>query len=139
MKNRLSGFFPLIYAVSCFILSCMVTQAASADISAEHSVSEWTNTPVVRIVSGSLKGYRDKESTWTWKGVPYAEPPVGPLRWKPPKDLEPWTGTIKAKRFGPMCVQYKPIAEKQITGSEDCLYLNIWRPQTAETGLPVYL
>jgi para-nitrobenzyl esterase len=83
-----------------------------------------------------ISGLSDKNS-WCWKGISYATPPVGPLRWKAPLDPTPWIGTRKARKFGNSAAQIMPIIGP--TGSEDCLYLNVWHPKTSETELPVYL
>ena len=65
-----------------------------------------------------------------WLGIPYAAPPVGPLRWQPPQPPTPWTTTLAATAFGNQCIQTSG-------GSEDCLYLNVWRPADSSTNLPV--
>ena len=59
----------------------------------------------------------------SWKGIPYAAPPVGDLRWRGPQPVRPWTGVKDASRFGPACMQTDNVAK-----SEDCLTLNVWRP-----------
>lgn len=69
-----------------------------------------------------------------WSGIPYAKPPIGPLRWQPPQPHEPWESPRDATRFGSSCYQ------GQESGSEDCLFLNIAAPAvalTAEMPLPV--
>ena len=75
--------------------------------------------------------------------VPFAKPPIGSLRWRAPEDLEPWEGVRTAKERAPECIQPKLAPPLTIlpeaTGSEDCLYLNIYRPQTREENLPVYV
>ena len=90
--------------------------------------------------------------TYAWKGVPFAAAPVGDLRWKPPVDPAAWTSPKYTQQFGNACVQsgrlYGPGLNNkydatigtslgQTVGSEDCLYLNIWRPAGAATNLPV--
>ena len=90
--------------------------------------------------------------TYAWKGVPFAAAPVGALRWKPPVDPAAWTSPKYTQQFGNACVQgsrlYGPGLNNkydatigssltQTVGSEDCLYLNIWRPASAATNLPV--
>ncbi len=132
--------FILMMSVPAFIMiSCVSGPGRLQRVSEKYEVAEWSGIPVTMTKYGRVEGFPDKENTWVWRGIPYAGPPVGPLRWKPPVEPEPWAGTLKAKRFGPMGVQYRPIGKNRITGSEDCLYLNVWRPQTGETGLPVYV
>ena len=91
--------------------------------------------------------------TYAWKGVPFAKPPVGALRWKAPVEPDSWTGSVRqATAFGNACVQYGRIygpgsnntydatigsTLNQAVGSEDCLYLNIWRPASSDKKLPV--
>ena len=99
-------------------------------------------------VYGKVAGKDDSAAngTYSWKGVPFAKPPVGALRWKAPVDPEPWTTTKATQKFGNACVQtgrlYGPGQNNQYdatigtsvgktTGAEDCLYLNIWAPSTA--------
>jgi len=93
---------------------------------------------------GTVKGFADDANTWAWKGIPFARPPVGDLRWMAPEDPESWEGVRQADEFCDWCPQYfvedagPPPSIPIITGSEDCLYVNIWRPQSEEKNLPVY-
>ena len=103
---------------------------------------------------GMVRGTDDSATsgTYAWKGVPYAQPPVGAMRWQPPAEPAAWTGERSATRFGSACLQmgriYGPGANNRFDdtigqtlntplGSEDCLTLNIWRPATAQDNLPV--
>ena len=105
-------------------------------------------------VFGTVVGTDNSASsgTYAWKGVPFAAAPVGDLRWKPPVDPTAWTSPKYTQQFGNACVQagrlYGPGLNNkydatigtslgQTVGSEDCLYLNIWRPAGAATQLPV--
>jgi len=86
---------------------------------------------------------------WTYgvrlfRGIPYAAPPVGNLRWRPPQPIIPWQGAKAADHFSPVCMQ--PATDTEGNGwreglvpmSEDCLYLNVWTPaQSATAKLPV--
>ncbi len=111
--------------------------------------------PEVRqIVYGTVQGSNQASTTGTyaWKGIPYAQPPVGALRWKAPVAPVAWTGTRQTTTFGHACLQngriYGPgtnntydatIATTLNTpvGNEDCLTLNVWRPASDTTNLPV--
>ena len=86
--------------------------------------------------SGTISGLRTNGVS-AYKGVPFAAPPVGDLRWRPPVHAAPWTGTRKADAFAPACMQVgvSMPGETPPTVSEDCLYLNIWTPAKAETKI----
>lgn len=78
----------------------------------------------------------------TFKGIPFAEPPVGVLRWREPQPVKNWTGVRNADEFGPACMQHlAPNADYWLRGkgmSEDCLYLNVWTPAKSDKErLPV--
>jgi para-nitrobenzyl esterase len=91
--------------------------------------------PVVRAPTGAARGLTDGDIR-VFKGLPYAQPPIGPLRWKPPRPFAPWQGVRDATRFGPACVQPSPqpksiYLDEPAQMSEDCLSLNIWTPKDA--------
>ena len=79
------------------------------------------------VVRGAVTG-----SVISWKGIPYAAPPVGPLRWCNPQPSLRWSGVRDATRFGPACLQADDVPK-----SEDCLTINVWRPLPAAKPLPV--
>jgi para-nitrobenzyl esterase len=79
-----------------------------------------------------------------WRGIPYAAPPVGELRWKPPQPVIPWKGRLNATDFGPACPQPPcPLAIPPDSGEvldEDCLRLNVWTPaRRTKEKLPVFV
>lgn len=95
----------------------------------------------VATVAGSLQGVTQGDVT-SFKGIPFAAPPVGENRWRAPQPMAPWDGVRSAAAFGPDCAQVASAfgASGNPAGtSEDCLYLNIWRPAGVSAGqkLPV--
>lgn len=113
-------------------------------------------TEVVPVTGGDLRGILNKEgNVEIFAGIPFAAPPVGDLRWKEPQDVIPWTGVRDADRFAPMAMQnengrFFQTLMNIYTGSkndrtykgpmsEDCLYLNVWRPvgKVPQGGWPV--
>ncbi|WP_158915626.1 carboxylesterase/lipase family protein [Caulobacter sp. S45] len=96
--------------------------------------------PVKAVVdSGALVG-EVADGVATFKGIPFAAPPVGALRWRPPAAPQPWTGERDATRFGAGCPQKDgPDKGGPQTSSEDCLFLNVWTPAEHPAGasLPV--
>ncbi len=83
----------------------------------------------VRTESGVVEGTTSRDSkVRIYKGIPYAAPPVGPLRWKPPQPALAWSGIRKATGFGPRCMQgriYEDMVFRDRGPSEDCLSLNV--------------
>jgi len=92
-------------------------------------------TPVVRTSSGAVCGLVFNGVN-EWLGIPYAAPPVGSLRWAPPQPPAPWSATLAATAFGSICTQPAVGKSGPNTGSEDCLFINVWAPPGA-IGLPV--
>lgn len=89
---------------------------------------------IVRTKSGDIKGY-ERDGLIEYLGIPYAEPPVGKLRFKRAVPVTPWENVFDAKQYGPEAVQFD---EGELKGSEDCLTLNIQRPSAGE-NLPVFV
>ena len=85
--------------------------------------------PQVAVDAGTLAGTVETDGVRVFKGIPFAAPPTGNLRWREPQPLAPWTGVRDASDFGDRCQQmpfppYRPIGGSGM--SEDCLYLNVW-------------
>lgn len=100
-------------------------------------VKAWTGRPVVETRYGVVRGFADQASTWVWKAIPFARPPIGELRWKAPRDPQPWDEIREETELSGRACQNRLLTDS-IIGSEDCLYLNVVRPQSAEKDLPVY-
>ncbi len=90
---------------------------------------------------GVVEGTLESSGIRSFKGIPFAEPPVGDLRWKPPQPPATWSGVRKADKFGPRAMQRPIFGDMNFRSngmSEDCLYLNVWTPaKSAEGRLPV--
>ena len=123
--------------VSGFILSVVV---CSLNAQQANDIAE-IDGPVIKTSSGQLRG-ASVDDVSVFKGIPYAAPPVGEYRWRPPQPVIPWEGVRDALTFGPDCAQAgwgaAPGTIREGT-SEDCLYLNLWVPKGAkpESKLPV--
>ena len=129
----------------------------------EKSAAYYSNpasTEVLQLKNGKVKGVFNKDKTVEiYAKIPYAKPPVGELRWKEPQPVENWDGILNCSKFGPRAMQPKdsPVMntlvdmyalkgwypdfrmEKYQKRSEDALYLNIWRPSTNATNLPILM
>lgn len=89
--------------------------------------------------TGDVVGYVDHNGSHAWLGIPFAQPPSGDLRWKAPLAAKPWSGTRESIAIGSACTQIgnvlsgaDPADYGLPDGSEDCLYLNIWAPASAD-------
>jgi para-nitrobenzyl esterase len=117
MRNILS---PGIIVLLTLLLSGTATaQAGPAD------------PTLATIDSGTIRGVT-AGGVISFKGIPYAAPPVGELRWRMPQSVKAWRGVINADKLGPSCLQPGDMLK-----SEDCLTLNVWRPANATQPLPV--
>ncbi len=94
-------------------------------------------TTVVEVTGGTIEGI-EQDGIFSYKGIPFAAPPVGDLRWKAPEPVQPWTGIKKADAFAPACMQAANSMGNTAPVSEDCLYLNVWTPaRKQDEKLPV--
>ena len=103
------------------------------------TVMQAQSTNVVRTTEGSVRG-SVVHGVASWKGIPFAAPAVGPLRWRAPQPATPWTGVRDAIEYQHDCMQLpfpSDAAPLGTTPSEDCLYLNVWKPAQTTGRLPV--
>jgi para-nitrobenzyl esterase len=102
----------------------------------------FAQAPQLRISNGLIEGTTEASAIRSFKGIPFAEAPVGELRWKEPQPVKNWEGVRKATHFGNNPMQRPIFGDMRFRSSgmnEDCLYLNVWAPATAKPGakLPV--
>ena len=109
---------------------------------AQHAENQNAFPVPITTVNGIIEGEFDvKTYIQSFKGIPFAQPPVGNLRWKAPQALTNWPGVKQTKKFGPRAIQsyiFGDMGFRSDGTSEDCLYLNIWSPaKSANEKLPV--
>jgi para-nitrobenzyl esterase len=97
--------------------------------------------PTVAVIGGQIRGTVLDKGGAVFKGIPYAQPPVGDLRWREPMPVKPWTGVREATEFGPICAQFMSLIPNAAQISkEDCLYLNVWTSEwPSKSRRPVML
>ncbi len=126
----------VLSTIACALLAGCATYAPQPPVSPEASSR---SGPEVTVKTGTLAGTHEA-GVLAFKGIPYAAPPIGKLRWEPPQLAASWTGVREAKTYAHDCMQ-KPFPEDaaplRTKPSEDCLYLNVWRPDNAKKKLPV--
>lgn len=151
---RLLGY---IGYVAIFALILFLTWPPTKAVPAYEGKTPVYTEPVT-LPKGRVRGvYIADGAVELYAGIPYAQPPVGELRWQEPRDPQPWAGVLDADHFAPMCMQptHLPIYNSlaQIIGyhdykisltdnyvppvSEDGLYVNVWKPAGEVAGLPV--
>ena len=122
-KNMLLAFLSLLLGSQTF------AQTANS-----HSMTK------IKTANGMVEGIYDSGIN-TFKGIPFAAPPVGEFRWREPQPVTNWSGTLKTDKFGPRAMQLPLFGDMNFRSngvSEDCLYLNVWSPaQSADDKLPV--
>ena len=141
MKKLILGCLLLTASVLSFT-SCTSSDCKSCCNLIDGTELAAAETPQAVTAAGIIEGINES-GVAVFKGVPFAAPPVGDLRWKAPQPVEPWEGIKEAKEFGPNPMQ-KPVFGDMAFGtkemSEDCLYLNIWTPaKSTDANLPVFI
>ena len=121
------------YTITAFALLSFLAAPATA-----------ASDPIVRTESGKIRGVAETSASpvQVFRGVPFAAPPVADLRWREPQPVVPWSGIRDATQFGPRCMQQPLFSDMMFRSpapSEDCLYLNVWKPAKAvgHNKLPV--
>ncbi|MCR6476035.1 carboxylesterase family protein [Variovorax sp. ZS18.2.2] len=135
MNHRLSDFVRIAARWAIAALAALSIPAMAA----------YDQSLTRRLDAGPIKGQRANNETQSFLGIPFAKPPVGELRWRAPVPSEPWRTTRDATKFASMCTQMGSIMGElnpdtfgKPVGSEDCLYLNVWRPDSKDDNLPVF-
>jgi para-nitrobenzyl esterase len=114
------------------MLACVLCLGPSLiPVAVAQAPAKAGSDPVVSISTGQLRGSLTADGGAVFKNVPFAQPPVGDLRWREPLPAKAWTGVRDATAFGPMCNQND---NKAMPHSEDCLQLNVWTPKWPQTS-----
>ncbi|TGD82424.1 carboxylesterase/lipase family protein [Hymenobacter wooponensis] len=126
---------------SLILLLLTVQLVPLAGAQTKNASASGLATNRVQVATGQLEGATAPSGIHEFKGVPFAAPPVGPLRWRAPQPVQKWTGVRQAKQFGPRAMQLALFGDMNFRSngvSEDCLYLNVWTPaKSGQEKLPV--
>lgn len=131
-----------LFAITCAVVCLLgATPSRAAQTPASRAIAQAESRAVVDAPAGRMRGLIEGNLR-VFKGIPYARPPVGNLRWKPPQPLARWQGIRETTEFGPACFQpTNPFVSvydaPPMPMSEDCLTLNIWAPADAHDA-PVF-
>ena len=159
LRNK-KFLFRMIPSFSFLLVSVILISFSKPVIERKRGVShsQVVETDTLTLKNGDIKGlYSEDQKVEVYTGIPYAKAPVGDLRWKEPQDVEDWQGVKDCTYFAPRAMQQDGSAvmstlvdiysakgwypdyhmNPRQDMSEDCLYLNIWRPHTEETNLPI--
>jgi para-nitrobenzyl esterase len=118
-----------------WLLSLATTQLFLAGFAQSEkqvtSIASNNKSLQIKTANGIVEGILEKSGVRSFKGIPFAAPPVGNLRWKEPQPAQNWQGVRKANQFGPKAMQAPIFGDMGFRSngmSEDCLYLNVWAP-----------
>ena len=126
------------------LVTILLASAVALGIAPTAVLAEQT-APIVQTPNGTIEGVAVNDAVVVYKGIKYALPPVGALRWRAAQPAAPFAGTFKADSFGPACIQKTKLTKEELAAygaqpdstAEDCLSLNIWAPIKHDTPLPV--
>jgi para-nitrobenzyl esterase len=121
-RSRLAGLL-----AASVVLSLTSGGAAAAAGSHPGASSDHPGVPVARIQGGAVRG-DTAAGILAFRGLPYAAPPIGPLRWRAPQAPAAWSGVRDASQYAPSCLQKPNLFQPPGPQSEDCLYLNVSTP-----------
>ena len=160
LKNK-RFYIRMVPSLSFLLVSSIVLSFAHPYEKRIKALDSYSNErPIVELTCGKAQGLLTKdEKVEVYAGLPYAKAPVGELRWKEPQDVEPWEGVRDASYFASKSMQtasttfinglvdiysskgWYPYLKEEYNEkvSEDSLYLNIWKPHTEETNLPIFV
>ena len=139
VRKAIYAFFFGICGVVCFLMIFLISSANGSALKFG---------PTVAIDCGQVRGISQSTTgPYSFRGIPYASPPNGNLRWRPPKATTPenkncWEGTLDVATYGSVCYQRRRDDTSRHIGKEDCLYLNVWTStlnQTAQLPVAVWL
>jgi para-nitrobenzyl esterase len=125
--------------VGCLVACLVMASCGSGGPEPDQSTEKLDNTPQRMTTAGEVRGFVGESGALTWRGIPFAKPPMGELRWHPPMPVEDWEGVRQAASHGNICPQFRNATTQglaEVEGSEDCLYLDVYAPSTGR-DLPV--
>ena len=140
MKNEFKKTSPLSLLFSLLILVALLLTGIPAFAQGSGGLPQ-----TIKIESGKVSGQAlgDNKDVMVFRGIPYAKPPVGTLRWKPPEEVKAWKGIRESTAYGPACMQPDVLRAWGVDvgkQSEDCLYLNVWTAaKSAKDRRPVMM
>jgi para-nitrobenzyl esterase len=129
-----------IFGASLLLSAALLMGMASTPMAASESGDNQQGGPVVQTAEGPVRGFANT-GVYEFKGIPYAAPPTGELRWRPPQPVAHWQDPLDATSFANTCPQVTTLGVFASPASitEDCLYLNVFTTRLGSGGLPVFV